>query len=111
MLTVRKRFYTFTTLAAIRRQANALLLLLAFVGIAIGSHPEIIGAPISNLAVHPANIVSNTIFLTLYLAASFAWICWQKEAICGGGFAYYARSLPVESAVWARVSRRGSLRR
>ena len=106
MLNARKRFYAITTLAAMRRQANALLLLFAFVGIAIGSHPEIIGAPISNLAVHPANIVSNTIFLTLYLVACFAWICWQKEAVCGGSFAYYARSLPVESAVWTRLNRR-----
>ena len=88
------------------RQAHALLLALAFVGVAIGSNPKIIGAPISNLAVHPANIVSNIIILTLYLAGSFAWIRWQKEAICGGRFAYYARSLPVAPEVWARLNGR-----
>lgn len=105
MLHTRIQFYSFTTDGAMRRHSYVFLLLFAYLGVAINSRPEIIGMPVSNLIAHPADIVSNAIILTIYLATCFAWIRWQKGAIRGGRFAYYARSLPIAPLTQMRLNR------
>ena len=105
MLTVRVQFYTFITNGAMRRHSYVFLLFFAYFGVAINSRPEIIGMPVSNLIAYSADIVSNAIILTIYLATCFAWIRWQKDAIRGGDFAYYARSLPIAPLAWESLNR------